>query len=463
MKSQASKRTRQLLIVVLAIVVGVGIVNAALLAVYHNRTYPRTTMGTLSVGNMSFSKVQTEEQQAKAVPKSVTLESGAKRAEIVLQSAGAHFDAARTKVSLTHAHSWFPVIAMFTKHTVALPMAFDTPQLAAVVKNANTTFHTDAMPAKLTFSNNHFSVTDGKSGYDLDGSHVGNAILQALDVGKTSVSAPLTTVTANGPSKASLGATAQRLEKTLDANLTYTYGNNKHTASREEIARWYKANGNDYVLDDFTIRTYVATIGNSMGIHPGDLTTAVDTTKQAVTKASTVSVALQPFATTKTYHYCVANRGADTAAYVPDLKKKLESTYSDLRGWSLDGQVQFVYATSDCDFTVWLASSSQMPTFGAICDEVWNCEVANNVVVNLDRWLHTSTTWQAYGGSVEDYRVMLINHETGHMLGFQHLTCPGKGRPAPVMMQQSIELGGCVFNIWPVQSELATLRRTIGL
>jgi hypothetical protein len=438
-------------------------VNAILLVVYHNQTYPRTTMGTLSIGNMSFSRVQTEEQQTKATAKTITLESGSKKTVVLLSDAGAHFDATRTKASLAKTHSWLPMIDIFTKHVVAVPVAFDASKLAAVTAKSNLTFHIDPAAAKLTFNNNHFTVVDAQMGYDLDKDRLATGLLKTLDEGKTTATAPLKTLTASGPTKATLQTTAEKLEKTLNTDLTYTYGSDKHKTSRDEIARWYKANGNDYTLDDFAIRTYVAAVGNQMGVHPKDLTTVVDTTKQTIAKAGTISVALQPFAATKTYHYCVASRGADTATYVPDLKKKLTSTYDDLRGWSLDGQVQFVYATSGCDFTVWLASSSQMPTFGAICDEIWNCEVANNVVVNLDRWLRTSDSWQAYGGSVEDYRVMLINHETGHMLGFQHLTCPGKGQPAPVMMQQSIDMGGCVFNIWPVQSELTTLRRMIGL
>lgn len=441
---------------------GVVVVNAALWMIYHNRTYPRTTMGTMHVGNMPFDKVQTEEQQTKTT-QTISINAGTKQASIGLQDAGAHFDAARTKASLTAGRSWLPIVAVFTRHTVAVPVAFDDVQLAAIATRTSSAFHIDPVPAKVILNQTHFSVADAQKGYDLDKNKLGDALLRALDNGKAAVAAPLITKAAIGPTKSELQITAQKLEKTLASSLTYTYGSNSHKASRNDIAGLYKASGTGYVLDDFTVRTYIATTGTQMGVHPKDLSAAVETTKQTVANGGTVSVVLQPFATTKTYRYCVSSRGADAAAQVPELKKKLASTYTDLRGWTLDGQVQFVYVTSGCDFTVWLASSNQMSTFGAICDPVWNCEVDNNVVVNLDRWLQTSDSWRAYGGSVEDYRDLLINHETGHMLGFHHLTCPGKGQPAPVMMQQSIDLQGCVFNVWPTPAEFAMLRSMIGL
>ena len=125
--------------------------------------------------------------------------------------------------------------------------------------------------------------------------------------------------------------------------------------------------------------------------------------------------------------------------------------------------MDFQEVSSDCDYTVWLSSANQMSSFGGVCDPIWSCRSGNNVVFNYDRWSTTSPAWQEFGGTLEDYRSMLINHETGHRLGFGHRHCGGAGQLAPVMQQQSIDLEGCKFNPWPVQAELDAFKATIGL
>jgi len=48
------------------------------------------------------------------------------------------------------------------------------------------------------------------------------------------------------------------------------------------------------------------------------------------------------------------------------------------------------------------------------------------------------------------YRNYVINHEVGHELGHHHENCPKAGGPAPVMVQQTLDLGGC--QAWPFPS-----------
>lgn len=62
-----------------------------------------------------------------------------------------------------------------------------------------------------------------------------------------------------------------------------------------------------------------------------------------------------------------------------------------------------------------------------------NCGVGRTVAVNLKRWQLRSPE---FDGPPEEYRALIISHEVGHWLGYDHRGCPGPGEPAPVMTQQ---------------------------
>jgi hypothetical protein len=75
-----------------------------------------------------------------------------------------------------------------------------------------------------------------------------------------------------------------------------------------------------------------------------------------------------------------------------------------------------------------------------------SCRVEDRVVLNAKRWLYGIP---AYDGNLELYRSYLVNHEVGHALGHGHSTCTKPKTPAPVMMQQTKGLAGCLPNAWP--------------
>jgi hypothetical protein len=120
-------------------------------------------------------------------------------------------------------------------------------------------------------------------------------------------------------------------------------------------------------------------------------------------------------------------------------------------------RLQRVAGTAGYDFTVYLATAGtagRMCLAGGIDIRVGgrpytSCRSPAKVIINLDRWRLSVPHLVKAGLPLERYRLYVINHEVGHQLGHHHERCPGAGRPAPVMQQQTLFLSGCVANPWP--------------
>jgi hypothetical protein len=154
--------------------------------------------------------------------------------------------------------------------------------------------------------------------------------------------------------------------------------------------------------------------------------------------------------------YDVITRGRITTS-VARFKRQAQETYADARGWRAGGiafhRVALNGTKRKADFTLVLAAASTLPSFSPGCSTFWSCRVGRFVVINQDRWKFASPAWNRARAGLRDYRHLVINHETGHWLGHGHRGCPARGRPAPVMMQQSKGLDGCRFNPWPTAAE----------
>ncbi len=158
-----------------------------------------------------------------------------------------------------------------------------------------------------------------------------------------------------------------------------------------------------------------------------------------------------------TFTYSIATKGNITAD-MTEFRQLVNQTLNDARGWSRLN-LTFNEVASGGNLTIYLAEALQMTSFSANgCSTSWSCTVGNTIIINQDRWLAATDSWNGGGGNLRDYRNMVVNHETGHWLGHNHLHCSGPGQLAPIMQQQSIDLEGCKVNPWPLDSELWSTR-----
>ncbi|WP_280791101.1 DUF3152 domain-containing protein [Blastococcus sp. CT_GayMR16] len=132
----------------------------------------------------------------------------------------------------------------------------------------------------------------------------------------------------------------------------------------------------------------------------------------------------------------------------------VESTLGDPRSWGNEGRMSFQRvgateaAAGQFDFKVSLVSPGNMETYcpGVGTGGYTSCRYGDRATINLARW---ATAVPDYQGDIATYRLYVINHEVGHVLGNGHEPCPGTGEIAPVMQQQTLGLDGCVKNAWP--------------
>ncbi|MFE6663547.1 DUF3152 domain-containing protein [Streptomyces sp. NPDC057697] len=146
--------------------------------------------------------------------------------------------------------------------------------------------------------------------------------------------------------------------------------------------------------------------------------------------------------------------GLDAALFA----RAVQETLNDDRSWAHDGAMTFErVSTDDPDFVITLASPG---TTGVWCEKSGldttvdnvSCDSAatERVMINAYRWAQGSSTFGP--DKLFAYRQMLINHEVGHRLGHNHVSCRTPGTLAPVMQQQtkSLNIDGikCRPNAW---------------
>ncbi|MFG2649161.1 DUF3152 domain-containing protein [Streptomyces sp. NPDC048436] len=135
----------------------------------------------------------------------------------------------------------------------------------------------------------------------------------------------------------------------------------------------------------------------------------------------------------------------------------VQKTLNDNRSWAHGGGRTFERISSGKpDFVITLASPGTTAKWCAksgldTLQQNVSCDSAatDRVMINAYRWAQGAKT---YGDRIHPYRQMLINHEVGHRLGFNHTDCTKDGELAPVMQQQTKFLNHdgikCKANAW---------------
>lgn len=446
--------TRRHVVFAAAIAVGLFVVaNLSMLVVYHGKALPGYSVGDLAIGGKSYVDVSSA-LRAHSLPRQVTVVKDSADQQMSVSDMGISIDDSKTMAAIKH-KPLFPLFSLFSKHTVPLVLSANQFSVSKYLDQYSSIFTKPATDRHVAFTGKQFAVLDAAGGYNFDKTKTAQAIIAGVSRGHTTIAA-VTTATPAGNNSGTFDSEIAALNKQLQSKVTLAYQSQTVQPSVAEMGAWFAPSGQTMKLSDEQIGTYLDTAASRAGSSMSNRSDLILAIKYTLSKnlSNNFRVSAQNAAVRT---YCTASRGVSTAG-LEDLTGKLAATYADIRGWNDGGAIAFSHVASGCQYTVWLAAPSQMTSFGAICDNFYNCQVGTNVVVNNDRWLYATEPWNKTGQNLETYRLLIINHETGHRLGFRdNNVCPGAGQPAYVMMQQSIDLKGCAFNVWPTATELATL------
>ncbi|WP_422773075.1 DUF3152 domain-containing protein [Plantactinospora sp. WMMC1484] len=145
--------------------------------------------------------------------------------------------------------------------------------------------------------------------------------------------------------------------------------------------------------------------------------------------------------------------------HLQEFVAEVDAALADSRSWTGSGRLrlQRVPDGTGHDFTIYLVTAGTARTMCAASGvdirvggkPYTSCRGSGRVIINLDRWMFSVPHYVAGKVPLDRYRTYVVNHEVGHELGHGHERCPRDDRPAPVMMQQTLFLDGCVANPWP--------------
>jgi len=125
-----------------------------------------------------------------------------------------------------------------------------------------------------------------------------------------------------------------------------------------------------------------------------------------------------------------------------DFETDVAICLADPNGWESKGY-RFFQVKRNPQVVIHLSSKAGLRKVG--CDDTLSCAElgGKELRINVENWKHGSAK---SGQDLNGYRQYVISHEIGHVLGHDHAKCPGKGHLAPIMIQQTLGLHGCLPN-----------------
>lgn len=463
---------------------------------YSGRTLPNTSVAGLDLGSKNQTQIVSAINSSLA-DEQLTISRGNFSKSVSLQDAG--LSANESEVTLIDDRSWTDLFKpWFLNRSYALSFSVDQEKLQEQLKELESDNFRRPLPANYQLRDAKLVINDGLDGFGFDVDQIASDLSVKMSSNLASLSVNVLAKDISPKINDSVLTQAKpEVESLLQKDIRLIADKKTFEPELKKVLSWIVVGleGDQPILSlsEDKISEYVDELSNSLKREAKDelvrkfvsgaesvvdqagvqgrrvnnkqaivdqLLTLVDKLEIQVeiefkkTNFQTVEELVDD-TVTDTFTYEVAVWGS-VNSNISEFKTQISETLQSSQGWRGAG-VGFEQVDSDGDFTIVLAEPAEVDAISPGCDAVYSCRVGEFVIINDARWQGATTAWNNAGGSLRDYRHMVVNHETGHWLGFGHSDCPGPNQKAPIMQQQSIDLQGCKFNPWPLPIELNSL------
>lgn len=134
----------------------------------------------------------------------------------------------------------------------------------------------------------------------------------------------------------------------------------------------------------------------------------------------------------------------------PDTGKVIHQILNDARSWAKEGYT-VAEVPSGAQLHIFILSGN---TLAEKChknglNKDGGCVEGRNIYISAQRWAQGDESFIKRGGTLDEYRIYLINRQFGLVLGKGDVQCTEAGRISPVMHPQTESASPCKANGWP--------------
>ncbi len=134
-----------------------------------------------------------------------------------------------------------------------------------------------------------------------------------------------------------------------------------------------------------------------------------------------------------------------------NFQTEIHNIISNKKSW----KVNFIQNQINFDFEIILAKARNITKYcsfnGLSCVDIYY----KKIYINNYRWVNGAKPSKL---DIKNYRIYLILHEVGHILGMKHEEPPKKKILTKVMVQQTLNIGNGIPNPWPQKEEQKKLK-----